>query len=471
MTDDDTIDRDDSIGRDDSIPDFVAARDHVLGELVRFTRTLRAAGAAVPANAALDGARALVEVGLGDRTRVRAALHAALISDQHGSEIFEEEFPTFWYRLRTGIEAMAAVDDGDDGTHGAGEYGGDDGLNLPGETASNGDAHGDGSGDDQETTVTARTTRPDPHGTDDGERPVDDDEPAAAQYSAVGEADEIEATGFGSGASDVREPHVRRFETALSNLRGRRWDAGDGRRLDARRALRESLGTGGTAVSLPHRDRKPGAFRTCLLVDVSQSVLDTIDREFLLSFARRLQRQSRRGRTFFFDTDIREVTDVFADAGPGTDPMAALRRAEVAWGGGTQIGDALTTLRERYPSAVDRQTVVIVVSDGLDVGEMAVLDRGMVWLSRRAAGVLWLNPLAATRGYEPTCRGMATALPYVDGLFAFAESTDLVEIARQLEQRGFDGPLGYQYDPRLDPGRSASERRSAVRTTTGGGKS
>jgi hypothetical protein len=43
---------------------------------------------------------------------------------------------------------------------------------------------------------------------------------------------------------------------------------------------------------------------------------------------------------------------------------------------------------------------------------------------------------------------MAAALPFVDGLFAFAEPADLAELARQLRRHGTTGRLGYEYDPR-----------------------
>jgi hypothetical protein len=149
-------------------------------------------------------------------------------------------------------------------------------------------------------------------------------------------------------------------------------------------------------------------------------------------------------RVFFFDTEVREVTHIFETA--GGDPARALERAEVAWGGGTRIGASLASVRRRWPHAVGRRTVTLVVSDGLDVGDVGTLEAGMTWLARRSRAVVWLNPLAATRGYEPTCRGMSTALLYVDGLFAFAGPADVTEIARQLERHGATGPVGYEHD-------------------------
>ncbi len=113
-----------------------------------------------------------------------------------------------------------------------------------------------------------------------------------------------------------------------------------------------------------------------------------------------------------------------------------------------RTGDAFATLRRRQPHTVDRRTVVVVVSDGLDVGDQDTLADSITWLAERAGAVVWLNPLAVSPKYKPESRGMATSLPYLDALFGFAEPADLAEAARQLEHRGLSGSVGYEYDPR-----------------------
>jgi len=208
------------------------------------------------------------------------------------------------------------------------------------------------------------------------------------------------------------------------------------------------------AVTLPRRERAETAFRATLLVDVSRSVLDSVDRRFLLSTLDELVDRGRSVRVFFFDTEIREVTDAFA--GSRGDPQAALEQAEVAWGGGTRIGDAVATLRRRWPDAVDRRGVTVVVSDGLEVGEVDELAAGAAWLARRSRAVVWLNPLAASPDWEPTARGMAAVEPYVDATFALGGSDDLAEAARQLARRGATGAVGYEHDFRDRSGGASS---------------
>ncbi|MFB6359965.1 MAG: VWA domain-containing protein, partial [Halobacteriales archaeon] len=222
----------------------------------------------------------------------------------------------------------------------------------------------------------------------------------------------------------------------------------------ARRALRRSFGAGGTVPDIPWRQQQRSDVLAVVLVDVSQSVLDTIDRGFLLRFLRELYDAWRDVRIFFFDTHVREVTDAFAV--PSTQgALLALERAEAEWGGGTRIGHAFETVRTEHPYAIDRESTVFVISDGLEVDEIERLEAEMAQVHRKSNAVFWLNPLATSTEYEPTCRGMAASLPYIDGLFPFSDAADVEEMARQLRLRGLGGSIGYQYD-RRDRAASAS---------------
>jgi uncharacterized protein with von Willebrand factor type A (vWA) domain len=435
-------------------PDFTAARDLVVTEVVRFERRLRAAGAAVPATAALPATEAIAAVGLSDRGAVRAALHATLVREHRDTATFDDLFEEFWYRLRTGLEATAAADDE---ARGEGRSDRDVATDVAGsladeEAATDADVDVDVDADgptpdgregdrDEWAVQSRRVTDPDP-GDGGGPALATAGDERAGTYSPAGGREAVDDSS--TGVATVDAAILSRFERALASLSGRRWTSGGRETVDARRALRESLATGGVAASLPRRERDRTAFRACVLVDVSRSVLDALDRAYLLSVVDGLVADGRSVRAFFFDTDVREVTDAFATA--AGDPASALARAEVAWGGGTRIGSSLTAVRERWPDAVDRRAVTLVVSDGLEVGEVDALEREMAWLARRSRAVVWLNPLAASTAWEPTCRGMAAALPYVDALFAFGGDADLADAAEQLTRRGSHGAVGYEYD-------------------------
>ena len=419
------------------VPDFVAARDHVRDELVRFVRALRRAGADVPANAAMTAARALVVVGFDDRDRARIALRACLVTDHADRTTFDDLFDEFWRRLTAGLDSSGPAERTDDGPDGG--FAPLDATPAPEDPERAG-----GEGDDETGEAGDERERWD-HGAvvGRGENTTDDEETTTARYSPSGQRTSVSVPGIANAKLDGT---FRELTGALAELTGRRWGRGDDT-PDVRRALRTSVGTGGTVVDVPERERRRTAVRACLLVDVSRSVLDVLDRSFLIGFLRRTTAEWRDVRVFFFDEDLREVTDAF-DARSSQAALDALDRAETEWGGGTKIGASLAQLRTSSPEAVSRESAVFVLSDGLEMDDVDTLEREAARVSRRAGAVFWLNPLAASIEYEPTACGMAAALPYVDGLFAFAGPDDLSEIARQLDRRGQHGRIGYEYDPR-----------------------
>lgn len=413
--------------------DVVGARDRVLDALVGFCRALRSAGVAVPPNATITAARALVTVGFDDKERVRAALRASLVSRHADLDAFERLFPEFWRRLTAGLAPTAGGDTDSQPQP-------DDPRGWPAESVA--DAGDDDSAQDDRSETTRNTTPP------NWTRPTDDTESVAseptltARYSPTGRSKPL-TVDFDADAELDRA--IRRLTRAIEDLDGRRWDATGTERVDARRALRESISTGGTVVSLPRQDHTEQTVRAVLLVDVSRSVLDSLDRRFLVRFLYAATAAWPTSRVFFFDTSVREVTEPFR-APTATAALAALQRAETEWGGGTRIGAAIHTIKREHDSAIDRRTTVFLVSDGLETGAIDRLEAGMAWLSHDTRRTLWLNPLAGASEYEPTARGIAAALPYVTGLFAFRGPSDLEEIARQLELDRRS--IGYEHDPR-----------------------
>ena len=99
------------------------------------------------------------------------------------------------------------------------------------------------------------------------------------------------------------------------------------------------------------------------------------------------------------------------------------------WSGGTRIGECLADFVEDIATAGRRQTVVVILSDGLDRGDAEPLAAAMRAIRRGPASVIWLNPLPGDPRYEPAAQGMAAALPFVDHLLP---AHDLESLERLL---------------------------------------
>jgi uncharacterized protein with von Willebrand factor type A (vWA) domain len=135
--------------------------------------------------------------------------------------------------------------------------------------------------------------------------------------------------------------------------------------------------------------------------------------------------------TFVFSTRLARVTDELR----ATSYRKALGRLGGVgdWSGGTKIGESLRAFHQDWRRLVDRDTVVIVLSDGWDTGEPAVLAEALVTMRRRAGKIVWLNPLLGSPDYQPLTQGMVAALPHVDAFLPAHNLESLRALARHLE--------------------------------------
>ena len=101
-----------------------------------------------------------------------------------------------------------------------------------------------------------------------------------------------------------------------------------------------------------------------------------------------------------------------------------------------RIGACLRDFLRRFGERmVGRDTVVMIASDGLDVGAPDMLRDAMRELHRRSAGVVWLNPLLETEGYEPTAAGMSAARPYITTFASINDQAGLARLSRLVRLR------------------------------------
>jgi uncharacterized protein with von Willebrand factor type A (vWA) domain len=205
-----------------------------------------------------------------------------------------------------------------------------------------------------------------------------------------------------------------------------------GKEISLRKILRKNMQFGGELILLDFRKKKLKKRRVILFCDVSGSM--DIYTLMILQFIHALRRIDRQTEIFFFSTDLSKATHQFEQSDFGS----AIRQfPEVIsdWGGGTRIGHCLKLFNETYGTRrLSAKDIVMIFSDGWDRGEIDLLDRQMAFLKRKAYKIIWLNPLMGTRGYEPICRGMSTALPYVDYFLPMGDLKDLRSISQTLKK-------------------------------------
>jgi len=201
-------------------------------------------------------------------------------------------------------------------------------------------------------------------------------------------------------------------------------------RPDLRRTIRRSFRTGGDPVERAWRERRKRPRRLVLLLDVSGSMADYS--RALVMFAHAALRTDRRWEAFCFGTRLTRLTRELAVSRPD-DALRLAAAAVFDWDGGTRIGDSLKRFLDEFGHrALARGAVVVICSDGLDVGDPDLLREQMARVSRLAHRVVWLNPLLGDPAYEPLARGMQAALPFVDDFRSGHNLASLDELAASL---------------------------------------
>lgn len=181
--------------------------------------------------------------------------------------------------------------------------------------------------------------------------------------------------------------------------------------LDVRATLRRAHRSGGDPVHRVRRRHLKRPRRVVLIADVSGS-MEPYARVYL-----HLMRGAVRAlgaESFVFATRLTRLTRHLAYGGPDY-AYAKVSEATPDWSGGTRIGESLTRfLDEHGRRGIARGAVVVVVSDGWEIGDPSEVGRAMERLGRLAYRVIWVNPRSAAAQYEPLAGGMAAALPHVD---------------------------------------------------------
>lgn len=192
-------------------------------------------------------------------------------------------------------------------------------------------------------------------------------------------------------------------------------------RPDLRRTLRKNLRHGGELLEIVYKNPKRSRTKLVILCDVSKSM--ELYSSFLLQFMYAFQQVYDRIESFAFSTCLQRITPVLRQNDFGA-ALASLSGQVNTWSGGTRIGESLHQFIEEHASRVlDQRTIVVILSDGWDTGNISLVQQSMEKIKRKSKKLIWLNPLAGYSLYRPDVAGMQAAMPFVD-VFASAHNVE-----------------------------------------------
>ena len=365
--------------------------DALQRRLIGFVRLLRANDFHVGVAEEIDAQRVALNCGLTDAQRLRWGLRALLCSDQDEWEQFDALFDAYWlpanlhsrYQPMPGAPVQREL---------AGSGGGRKGPGAP--------AEADGAGEGDASEAAGDGTR---EGASAGEQL------RRADFQSLADAAQMRAM------ERLVERLARKMRRRL--VRRQRLQR-QGRRIHLRATMRNCLRYGGMPMQLAYRRRCRRQPRLLMIVDVSRSM--SLYSHVFLRFARGLVNAFRDASAFAYHTRLVPITDALRQTDM-TRMRASLALISQGWSGGTRIGECLGHFNDDYGRLLNSRSVVIIVSDGLDTGEPAMLADELARIKQGCRTLIWLNPLLGRSGYEPKTRGMQAALPHID-LFAPAHN-------------------------------------------------
>ena len=390
----------------DSFPD----EGKLAANITHFARALRRAGIPVGTGRVVDAIRAVEAVGFTDKTDFYHTLQACFVSRPEQRQVFAQVFRLYW-RDPQFMEHMMSI-------------------LMP--------------------TLRGFNDRPDPGAAERraAEALLDEAEMPAPQRREEDEEEiEIDLSLTASGEEKLKTADfeqmsaaeiaaakraIARLDLPVTPIASRRTRSdARGRIADWQATIRASLRAGGEVQGLAWRKRRIRWPNLVVLCDISgsMSAYSRMMLHVLHSVANTKGAGWAQVHAFTFGTRLTNITRHLRRRDVDAALEAAGREAQ-DWEGGTRIGACLHAFNRDWSRRVLGQgAVVLLITDGLDRDDPAVLAREMERLHLSARRVIWLNPLLRWDGFAPKARGIRAILPHVDSFRACHNIASLEELA------------------------------------------
>jgi len=384
--------------------------------ITHFARALRKAGLPVGPGRVLTAIEAVAAAGFTRQADFYWALHAVFVNRPEQRQIFSQVFRLFWrdprymdHMMALMLPAVRGVQDEQRAAHGA---------KRAAEALLDG-AEG------------PERPQPPESAEDDGRIEID-----ASQTASV--AERLRTLDFEQMSTEEAAAARRmlaRLSLPVAPIKTRRLQpAHAGRRPDWRRTFRTALAHGGEITALACRAPATRWPSLVVLCDISGSMsqYSRMVLHFVHAVANRQGQGWAKVHAFTFGTRLTNITRHLRTR----DVDAALNAAGAEaqdWQGGTRIGACLHAFNRDWSRRVLGQgAVVLLITDGLDRDDPALLGRQMERLHLSTRRLIWLNPLLRWDGFAPRARGIAAMLPHVDTFRAAHSIASLEALAQAL---------------------------------------
>jgi uncharacterized protein with von Willebrand factor type A (vWA) domain len=388
-------------------------RGHLLRNIVRFGRLLRAVGINVTPTRIFDLVAALDHVDIRRRDDVKNAARTILVSRHEHLALFDRAFDMFWQARAKG--ALLEID-----------------LAALLQQLQK-----------QKDLVEVPTPKENDSNVPERESP----EPIIEKVFTYSGQEVLRQKDFADlTPTELQEVKwmMKAMQWQLEQRRTRRKTPSvRGTYLDMRRTFRQNLRYGGEPLQLTWRRRKLKRRPLVVICDISGS-MERYSR-ILLRFIYAISNGLEHVEAFVFSTRLTRITRQLRERDVDL-ALDQVGRQIRDWAGGTRIGDALKSFNYKWGRRVLSQgAIALIISDGWDRGDIDLLSQEMSRLQLSCQRLIWLNPLLGSENYEPLTRGMQAALPYIDDFLPVHNLSSLEQLGNLLKRLGEHKPTRRQH--------------------------
>lgn len=376
----------------------------MFAHVVRFSRCLHDAGVDVNSSNLMDLCRSFSFIDIRNRTDFYEAAKCTLVSNRESLDIFNLAFHQYWDRFQPPFP----------------------------ENKKPGDEPDDDQNDKSEEPVKKQADETsDLQDTESNDQSVPESDPEQIGFS---DKELLLKKDFGAmSLEEIEEAKkiVAELIAVLVNRKSKRFapekKAGN---FDFRRMYRHSMPYGEYCMKLYYRNHPLKKTRLLLICDVSGS-MERYSR-FLIQLMSVMADKLADLEVALFSTCLTNFTPYLKTK--NVDELITQVSAQVHdWAGGTNIGGSLHEFNRIYANKMlHSNAVAIILSDGWDRGDAKLMRSEMEVLKRRVNKLMWLNPLMGKEDYEPLCRGIRTALPFLDYFLPVHNLESLANVIKTL---------------------------------------